>query len=143
MTMRASAIASALVPPRRFSIARASFWTVIIAPPRPHIYWVPRPPYRFAAKARGTCPHAWSGAIPPITLISTNIEEYPLRRLGRTDATEGVPVKRKSGKPIVDLEKKVSVVHFNVGSGYLTYLEQDAPEVAPRVKSVVISKETQ
>jgi len=52
-------------------------------------------------------------------------------------------VKRKSGKPIVDLEKKVSVVHFNVGSGYLTYLEQDAPEVAPRVKSIVISKETQ
>ncbi len=51
-------------------------------------------------------------------------------------------MKRKSGKPIVDLEKKVSVVHFNVGSGYLTYLEQDAPETAPRVKSVVISKET-
>ena len=52
-------------------------------------------------------------------------------------------MKRKSGKPIVDLEKKVSIVHFNVGSGYLTYLEQDAPEVAPRVKSIVISKETQ
>ena len=48
---------------------------------------------------------------------------------------------RKSGKSIVDLEKKVSVVHFNVGSGYLSYLEQDTPEVAPRVKSVVISKE--
>ena len=30
-------------------------------------------------------------------------------------------MKRKSGKPIVDLEKKPSVVHFNVGSGYLTY----------------------
>lgn len=50
-------------------------------------------------------------------------------------------MKRKSGKSIVDLEKKVSVVHFNVGSGYLTYLEQDAPEATPRVKSVVISKE--
>lgn len=50
-------------------------------------------------------------------------------------------MKRKFGKSIVDLEKKPSVVHFNVGSGYLTYLEQDAPEQAPRVKSVVISKE--
>ncbi len=56
-------------------------------------------------------------------------------------AQKGIPVKRRFGKSIVDLEKKVSVVHFNVGSGYLTYLEQDAPEVAPRVKSVIISKE--
>ena len=51
-------------------------------------------------------------------------------------------MKRKSGKPIVDLEKKPCVVHFNVGSGYLTYLEQDAPEAAPRVKSVVIARGT-
>ncbi|HEY5606051.1 MAG TPA: hypothetical protein VIL45_05965 [Thermoplasmata archaeon] len=50
-------------------------------------------------------------------------------------------MKRKPGKTIVDLENKVSVVHFNVGSGYLTYLEQDASEEAPRVKSVVISKD--
>src|SRR6266540_685050 len=143
MTMRASAIASALVPPRRFSIARASFWTVIIAPPRPHVYWVPRPPYRFAAKPREARPDDGSGASRALRLSVTNIEEYPLRRLQGVDSAEGVPVKRKSGKPIVDLEKKVSVVHFNVGSGYLTYLEQDAPETAPRVKSIVISKETQ
>src|SRR2546427_12774812 len=51
-------------------------------------------------------------------------------------------MKRKSGKPIVDLEKKPSVVHFNVGSGYLTYLEQDAPEAAPRVRRVVIARES-
>jgi len=51
-------------------------------------------------------------------------------------------MKRKSGKPIVDLEKKPAVVHFNVGSGYLTYLEQEGSGLAPRVKSVVISKET-
>jgi len=37
-------------------------------------------------------------------------------------------MKRKSGKPIVDLEKKPAVVHFNVGSGYLTYLEQEGPD---------------
>jgi hypothetical protein len=50
-------------------------------------------------------------------------------------------MKRKFGKSIVDLERKPSVVHFNVGSGYLTYLEQDAADQAPRVRSVVISKE--
>ena len=51
-------------------------------------------------------------------------------------------MKRKSGKSIVDLDKKPAVVHFNVGSGYLSYLEQDAPEQAPRVKSVVIARES-
>ena len=50
-------------------------------------------------------------------------------------------MKRKSGKAIVDLDKQPSVVHFNVGSGYVSYLEKDAPEHAPRVKSVVISRE--
>ena len=50
-------------------------------------------------------------------------------------------MKRKSGKTIVDLDRRPSVVHFNVGCGYLTYLEQDAPGQTPRVKSVVISKE--
>jgi hypothetical protein len=51
-------------------------------------------------------------------------------------------MKRKSGKAIVDLDKKPAVVHFNVGSGYLSYLEQEAPGGPPRVKSVVISKES-
>lgn len=50
-------------------------------------------------------------------------------------------MKRKPGKTIVNLEKTVSVVHFNVGSGYVTYLEQDAAEDAPKVKSVTISKD--
>jgi len=50
-------------------------------------------------------------------------------------------MKRKSGKSIVDLDKKPAIVHFNVGSGYLSYLEQDVPGQTPRVKSVVISKE--
>lgn len=52
-------------------------------------------------------------------------------------------MKRKSGKTVVDLDRKPSVVHFNVGSGYLTYLEQETPEKSPRVKTVVISKESQ
>jgi hypothetical protein len=49
-------------------------------------------------------------------------------------------MKRKSGKAMVDLERKVSVIHLNVGSGYLTYLEEPAPGEAPRLKSVSISK---
>jgi hypothetical protein len=51
-------------------------------------------------------------------------------------------MKRRSGKPIVDLDRKPAVVHFNVGSGYLSYIEQDGSGDAPRVKSVVIARET-
>lgn len=51
-------------------------------------------------------------------------------------------MKRKSGKSIVDLDKEPAVVHFNVGSGYLSYLEQDALGQTPRVKSIVIARET-
>ena len=50
-------------------------------------------------------------------------------------------MKRKSGKAMVDLGKKVSVIHLNVGSGYLTYLEEESPDGAPRVKSITIPKE--
>lgn len=49
-------------------------------------------------------------------------------------------MKRKSGKSMVDLEKKVTVIHFNVGSGYLTYLEEPSPGAAPRLRSVTIPK---
>lgn len=47
-------------------------------------------------------------------------------------------MKRKSGKAMVDFDKKVSVVHFNVGSGYLTYLEEETPNGVPRLKSITI-----
>ncbi len=50
-------------------------------------------------------------------------------------------MKRKSGKAMVDFDKKVTVIHFNVGSGYLTYLEEEAPDVAPRLKSITIPKD--
>jgi len=50
-------------------------------------------------------------------------------------------MRRKSGKAIVDLDKEPPVVHFNVGSGYVSYLEKDAPEQVPRVKSVVIPRD--
>lgn len=49
-------------------------------------------------------------------------------------------MKRKSGKALVDFNRKVTVIHFNVGSGYVTYLEEDAPDAAPRVKNIVIEK---
>lgn len=49
-------------------------------------------------------------------------------------------MKRKSGKALVDLDRKVTVIHFNVGSGYVTYLEEEAPDSAPRVKNIVIEK---
>lgn len=49
-------------------------------------------------------------------------------------------MKRKSGKAMVDFDRKVTVVHFNVGSGYLTYLEEDVPDAAPRLKSISIPK---
>jgi hypothetical protein len=50
-------------------------------------------------------------------------------------------MKRKSGKAMVDFDKKVSVIHFNVGSGYLTYLEEESPDTAPRLKSITIPKD--
>jgi len=49
-------------------------------------------------------------------------------------------MKRKSGKAMVDLSRNVTVIHFNVGSGYLTYIEEDTPNAAPRLKSIVIDK---
>ena len=49
-------------------------------------------------------------------------------------------MKRKSGKAMIDLNRKVSVIHFNVGSGYVTYLEEDGPGSAPRLRNIVIDR---
>lgn len=49
-------------------------------------------------------------------------------------------MKRKSGKALVDFNRKVSVIHFNVGSGYVTYLVEESPDETPRVKNIVIAK---
>jgi hypothetical protein len=57
-------------------------------------------------------------------------------------STKATKMKRKSGKSIVDLDREPAVVHFNVGSGYVSYLEPGAPGEAPRVKSVVIARES-
>lgn len=53
-------------------------------------------------------------------------------------------MKRRSGKSMVDLNKNISVVHFNVSSGYVTYLEsEDREESQPRLKSILLEGEKQ
>jgi len=49
-------------------------------------------------------------------------------------------VKRKSGKAMLDIDEKVKVIHFNVGSGYVSYLEEEQPGAKPRVKDILLDK---
>ena len=49
-------------------------------------------------------------------------------------------MKKKATKPMVKVNKKVHVVHFNVGSGYVTYLEEDVVEDCVRVKGIVLER---
>jgi hypothetical protein len=49
-------------------------------------------------------------------------------------------VKRKSGKAMFDIDEKVRVVHFNVGSGYVSYLEEDEANGKPKVKGILLEK---
>jgi len=49
-------------------------------------------------------------------------------------------VKRKSGKAMLDIDEKVKVVHFNVGSGYVSYLEEDRPGGKARVRGILLEK---
>lgn len=49
-------------------------------------------------------------------------------------------MKRKSGKSMLDIDKKVKVVHFNVSSGYMSYLEEEDDEGKPRVKGILLEK---
>ncbi len=46
-------------------------------------------------------------------------------------------MKRKSEKTMVDVKEGVSLVHLNVGSGYLTYIDED-DEKKPKVRNVVL-----
>lgn len=48
-------------------------------------------------------------------------------------------MKRKSGKAMLDIDDKVKVVHFNVGSGYVSYLEEDE-RGKPKVKGILLEK---
>src|SRR5438552_5548744 len=145
MTVRASFRASAVVPPRRLSMARASVRTVIMFRTSLHVYLGLRRPYTFA----GLSPHSpepdsgrngRAGRSATLFLSRVNMEEHLLRGPRDVGETE-IPMKRKSGKSVVDLGKEPAVVHFNVGSGYVSYLASDTAGQTPRVKSVVISRE--
>ena len=41
---------------------------------------------------------------------------------------------------MLDIDEKVKVVHFNVGSGYVSYLEEEEPGGKPRVKGILLDK---
>ncbi len=45
-------------------------------------------------------------------------------------------MKKKASKPLVRVNKKVHVVHLNVGSGYVTYLEEDCSRNHVVVKGI-------
>lgn len=46
-------------------------------------------------------------------------------------------MKRKSDKTMVDVKDGVSLVHLNVGSGYLTYIDEE-DEKKPKVRNIVL-----
>jgi len=50
-----------------------------------------------------------------------------------------VPVKRKTGRPLLEIDDRVSVLHFNVDAGYVTYIEQPEGAEKPRLRSVLLS----
>jgi hypothetical protein len=41
---------------------------------------------------------------------------------------------------MIDIDRNVSIVHLNVGAGYVTYLEKDQTKSAPKVKAIVLEK---
>ena len=41
---------------------------------------------------------------------------------------------------MLDIDEKVKVVHFNVGSGYVSYLEEDELGGKPRVHGILLDK---
>jgi len=47
-------------------------------------------------------------------------------------------MRRKSSKTMIDIDREVTVVHLNVGAGYVTYLQRDGAtkDALPRVKAI-------
>ncbi len=37
---------------------------------------------------------------------------------------------------MIDIDRQVTVVHLNVGAGYVTYLQRDAKDAPPKVKAI-------
>jgi hypothetical protein len=53
---------------------------------------------------------------------------------------QGAFMRRKSTKTMIDIDRQVSVVHLNVGAGYVTYLQRDGKNAPPKVKAIVLEK---
>ncbi len=49
-------------------------------------------------------------------------------------------MKRKSGKAMLNIDEHVKIIHFNVGSGYVSYLEEDEADGKPRVRGILLQK---
>lgn len=49
-------------------------------------------------------------------------------------------MKRRTGRPLLNIDEHVTVIHFNVGSGYVTYIEQPEGEQKPRLHGVLLTK---
>ena len=45
-------------------------------------------------------------------------------------------MRRKSSKTMIDIDRQVTVVHLNVGAGYVTYLQRDDKNAPPKVKAI-------
>jgi len=41
---------------------------------------------------------------------------------------------------MIDIDRNVSVVHLNVGAGYVTYLQKDDKATPPKVKAILLEK---
>src|SRR5438874_10664189 len=107
MTVRASFRASAVVPPRRLSMARASVRTVIMFRTSLHVYLGLRRPYTFA----GLSPHSpepdrgrdgRAGRSATLFLSRVNMEEHLLRGprdVGETEDSDEAEVRKVGRRP--------------------------------------------
>ena len=49
-------------------------------------------------------------------------------------------MRKKVTKPLVKVDKRIHVVHLNVGSGYVTYLEEDLDNGFTVVKGIPLDR---
>ena len=40
---------------------------------------------------------------------------------------------------MIDIDRRVTVVHLNVGAGYVTYLQRENKNAPPKVKAISLS----
>lgn len=41
---------------------------------------------------------------------------------------------------MIDIDRNVSIVHLNVGAGYVTYLQREDEALPPTVKAILLEK---